>query len=154
MQGVDLNMEPAVEESALPSDMVPIVCAPSTRDYQIALIESRGPNSGGVRMLRAGLANIGKTYDPQTITTTVPRIQLKSQVDDLNMSHLRHLPTREYQIALIESRGPYSRGVRLLHAGLADLGKNTHPQPGLTMDSLPMEAPQDHYHEDGQIFRL
>ena len=48
VQGVDLNMEPAVEDSAPPCNTLPIVPSTTTRDYQISLIESRGPNSRGV----------------------------------------------------------------------------------------------------------
>ena len=152
VQGVDLNMEPAVDAS--PSDTLPIVRSTSTCDYQILLIESRGPNSRGVQMLRAGLVSIGKTYDPQPVTTTVPTIFLNAHVADLNMTPRRPLATREHQIALIESRGPNSRGVNLLHAGLADLAKITPPQPRPSMVSLPLEAPKHHLHCDGQIFHL
>lgn len=154
MQGVDLNMEPAVEESAPPSDTLPIVRSTSTREYQISLIESRGPNSRAVQMLRAGLASIGKTYDPQPVTTTVPTIVLNAQVADVNMTPPRPLATREHQIALIESRGPNSRGVHLLQAGLADLANITPPQPGPPMVSLTLDALKGSLPCDGQIFRL
>ena len=105
-------------------------------------------------MLRAGLASIGKTYDPQPVTTTVPTIPLNAQVADVNMTPPQLLSTREHQIALIESRGPNSRGVNLLHAGLADLANITPIEPGPPMVSLPLEAPKHHLHCDGQIFRL
>ena len=154
VQGVDLNVEPPMEEFAPPCDTLPIVRSTSTRDYQISLIESRGLNSRGVHMLRAGLASIGKTYDPQPITTTVPTIPLNAHCDDPNMTHLRPLATREHQIALIESRGPNSRGVNLLHARLADIAKMTPPQPDPPMVSIPLETPKHHPQCDGQIFRL
>ena len=51
VQGIDLNMKPAVEDFASPCDTLSIVCSTSTRDYQIYLIESRVPNSRGVHML-------------------------------------------------------------------------------------------------------
>ena len=149
MQGVDLNMEPAVEDFACPCDTLPSVRSTSSRDYQISLIESRGPNSRGVHMLRAGLASIGKTYDPQPITSPVPAVIMNAQGADLNMKPLRPLATREHQIAIIESRG-----VNLLHAGLADLAKMTSPQPDPSMVSIPMEAPKHPPQCDGQYFRL
>ena len=154
VQGVDLNVEPPVEEFAPPSDTLPIVRSTSTRDYQISLIESRGPNSRGVHMLRAGLASIGKTYDPQPFTTTVPTIPLNAQCVDPNMTPLRPLATREYQIVVIESRGPNSRGVSLLHAGLADIAKMTPPKPDPPMVNIPLEAPSHHPQFDGQFYRL
>jgi hypothetical protein len=96
VQGVDLNMVTPVEDSAPPCDTLPIVHSTATRDYQISLIESRGPNSRGVHMLRAGLACIGKTYVPQPITTTVSTPLLNEQGVDLNMSPprwtIQHLP--------------------------------------------------------------
>ena len=122
VQGVDLNMEPAVEDCASPCGTWPVMRSISTRDHQISLIESSGQNSRGVDMLRAGLASIGKTYDPQSITTTAPTILVNAQGVGFNMNPLRPPSSREHQIELIESRGPYSRGVNLLHAGLADLG--------------------------------
>jgi hypothetical protein len=156
VQGVDLNMEPALEDFAPPAcDTLSIVRATSSRDYQISLLESRGPNSRGVHMLRAGLASIGKSYDPQPITSTVQANHtLNAQGADLNMTPLRPLATRERQIAIIESRGPNSRGVALLHAGLADLAAMTSNQPDPPMVSLPMEAPKHHPQCDGQYFRL
>jgi hypothetical protein len=105
-------------------------------------------------MLRAGLASIGKTYDPQPITTTVPTILLNAQGVDLNMNPLRPLAIREHQIALIQSRGPNSRGVNLLHAGLADLANLTPTEPGPQMVSLPLEGPKHHNQCDGQMFRM
>ena len=144
MQGVDLNVEPPVEDFAPPRDTLPIVRSTSTRDYQISLIEARGPNSRGARMPRVGLASIGKPYDPQPLTTTVPTIILKPP---------RPLATREQQIAIIEARGPNSRGIQLLHAGLADLARTTPPKPSPPMVSPTAEAPS-HPHCDGQIFRL
>jgi hypothetical protein len=105
-------------------------------------------------MLRAGLASIGKTYDPQPITSPVPAVIMNAQGADLNMKPLRPLATREHQIAIIESRGPNSRGVNLLHAGLADLAKMTSPQPDPPMVSIPMEAPKHPPQCDGQYFRL
>ena len=56
----DLNMVPPVEDSAPPSDTLHFVRSTATRDYQISLIESRGPNSRGVHMLRVGLVCIAK----------------------------------------------------------------------------------------------
>ena len=76
VQGVDLNVEPSVEDSAPPCDTLPIVCSTSTPAYQVSLIEARGPNSRGAWMLRVGLASIGKPYDPQPVTTTVSTIIL------------------------------------------------------------------------------
>ena len=168
MQGVDLNMAPPVEDSAPPCDTLPIMRSTATRDYQISLIESRGPNSRGVHMLRAGLAGIGKTYVPQPVTTTVSTPLLNAEGADLNMSPPldnstppsfairipRPLATREHQIAIIESRGPNSRGVNLLHAGLADLAKSTPRQPSQAMVSLPLEATKHIRNSDGQFFRL
>ena len=144
MQGVDLNVEPPVEDSAPPRDTLPIVRSTSTRDYQISLIAARGPNSRGAQMLRAGLASIGKPDDPQPLPTMEPTILLTPP---------RPLATREAQIAIIEARGPNSRGVQLLHAGLADLARTTPPKPSPPMVSLTMEAPS-HPQCDGQFFRL
>ena len=123
VQNVDLNMIPQVEESAPPIEMVSIGRPTTTHDYQISLIESRGPNSRGVHMLRAGLAGIGKSYVPQAVATTVPPFPLfNAQGADLHMtgpldsstppSETKRIPrplaTHEHQIALIESRGPNS----------------------------------------------
>jgi hypothetical protein len=102
-------------------------------------------------MLRAALADIGKTYVPQVVTTT-DTTPLGNSTETLRIS--RSLATREHQIALIESIGPNSRGVNLLHAGLADLAKMTPPQPDPPMVSLPLEARKHHPQCDGQIFRL
>ena len=51
MQGVDLNMVPPVEDLVPPCDTLPIVRSTATCDYQISLIESKGPHSRGVHML-------------------------------------------------------------------------------------------------------
>ena len=140
-------------------------------DYQISLIESRGPNSRGVHMLRVGLACIsGKTYVPQPVTTTILTPLLNEQGVDLKMPppldnsipssivsrNPRPLATCEHQIALIESRGPNSRGANLLHAGLADLAKSTPLQPGqlLVMANLLLEPTKHIRNFDGQFFRL
>jgi hypothetical protein len=139
VQGVDLNMEPAVEDCASPCETLPVMHSTSTRDHQISHIESRGPNSSGVHMLRAGLAGIGKIYDPQCMTTTVPMILLNAQGAEFNMNQVRPPSSREHQIELIESRGPKSSGVNLLHAGLADLGPRKEHGP-LTV-SIPLEGP-------------
>ena len=151
MQNVDLNMVPQVEESAPPVDTLPIMRPTSTREYQISLIESRGPNSRGVQMLRAAMADIGKTYVPPLVTTgdTTP---LGNPTETLRIP--RPLATREQQIAFIESRGPNSRGVQLLHAGLADLARMTPPQPDPPMVSLPLEGPKHYPQCDGQFIRL
>jgi hypothetical protein len=152
VQGVDLNMEPAVEDCASPCETLPVMRSISTRDHQISLIESRGPNSRGVHMLRAGLASIGKTYDPQSITTTVPTSLLNAQGADFNMNPLRPPASRDHQIELIESRGPNSRGVNLLHAGLADLASRKEHGPQTV--SLPLEGPKHHNQCDGQMICL
>ena len=152
VQGVDLNMEPAVEDCASPCETLPVLRSISTRDHQISLIESRGPNSRGVHMLRAGLASIGITYDPQPITTTVPTILLNAQGADFNMKPLGPPATCEHQIELNESRGPNSRGVKLLHAGLADLATHTDHSPQTV--SLPLEGPKHHNQCDGQMICL
>ena len=81
-------MEPPVEDFATPCDMSPIMRSTSTRDYQISLIESRGPNSRGVHMLCAGLTSIGKTYDPLTITATIPMNFLNAHGVDFDMTPL------------------------------------------------------------------
>lgn len=154
MQVVDLNMEPAVEDSAPLCDTMSIVRSTSTRDYQMVLIEARGPNSRGVQMLRAGLESIGKSYDPQLVTTTVPTLICNAQGADQSMTPLRPLATREQQIAMIEARGPNSRGVQILHAGLADISKNTPPKPVPPTELIPMEALKHHPYSDGQFFRL
>jgi hypothetical protein len=152
VQGVDLNMEPAVEDCATPCETFPVMRSISTRDHQISLIESRGPNSRGVHMLRAGLASIGKTYVPQSMTTTVPTILLNAQGAEFNMNPLRPPYSREHQIELIESRGPNSRGVNLLHAGLADLASRKEHGPQTV--SLPWEGPKHHNQCDGQMICL
>ena len=154
VQGVDLNVEPPVEDQTPPCDTLPIVRSNSSRDYQISLIEARGPNSRGVQMLRAGLASIGKPYDPHLIMSRVPTIPLNAQCVDPNVTPLRPLATREHQIALIESRGPNSRAVSLLHAGLADIAKMTPPKPDPPMVNIPLEAPSHHPQFDGQFYRL
>jgi hypothetical protein len=147
VQGVDLNMEPAVEDCASPCETLPVMRSISTRDHQISLIESSGHNSRGVHMLRAGLASIGKTYDPQSITTIVPTILLNAQGAEFNMNPLRPPSSREHQIELIESRG-----VNLLHAGLADLGPRKEDGPATV--SLPLEGPKHHNQCDGQMICL
>lgn len=154
VQGVDLNMEPAVEDFAPPSDTLRIVRSTSTRDHEMSIIESRGPNSRGVHMLRAGLASIGPSYDPQPIATTVPTILLNAQGADLDMTPLRPLANREHQTSLIESRGANSRGVNLLHVGLADLANLTPTEPGPQMVSLPLEGQKHNNQCDGQMLRL
>ena len=156
MQVVDLNIEPGVEDSAPLCDTMSIVRSTSTCDYQMAHIEARGPNSRGVQMLRAGLASIGKSYDPQLVTSTVPTLICNAQGADQSMTPLRPLATREQQIAMIEARGPNSRAVQILHAGLADIAKNTPPKPVPPTVSplIPMEAPKNHPYGDGQWFRL
>jgi hypothetical protein len=126
VQGVDLNMEPAVEDCATPSETLPV--------------------------MRAGLASIGKTYVPQSMTTTVPTILLNAQGAEFNMNPLRPPYSREHQIELIESRGPNSRGVNLLHAGLADLA--AHKEHGPQTVSLPWEGPKHHNQCDGQMICL
>ena len=152
VQGVDLNMEPAVEDCAHPCETLHVMRSISTRDHQISLIESRGPNSRGVHMLRAGLASIGKIYDPHSITTTVPTILLNAQGAEFNKNPLRPPASREHQLELIESRGPNSRGVNLLHAGLADLGSRREHGPHTV--SLPLEGPKHHNQCDGQMICL
>lgn len=154
VQGVDLNMEPAVEDFAPPSDTLRIVRSTSTRDHEMSVIESRGPNSRGVHMLRAGLASIGPSYDPQPIATTVPTIFLNAQGADLDMTPLRPLANREHQTSHIESRGANSRGVNLLHVGLADLANLTPTEPGPQMVSLPLEGQKHNNQCDGQMLRL
>lgn len=154
MQVVDLNMEPAVEESTPLRDTMSIVRSTSTRDYQMALIEARGPNSRAVQMLRAGLGSIGKSYDPELVTTTVPTLLYDAQGAEQSMTPLRPLATREQQIAMVEARGPNSRGVQILHAALADIAKNTPPKPVPPTELIPMEAPIHHPYNDGQFFRL
>ena len=152
VQGVDLNMEPALEDCASPCETFPVMRSISTRDHQISPIESRGPNSRGVHMLRAGLASIGRTYDPQSITTTVPTILLNAQGADFNTKPLRPPASRHHQIGLIESRGPNSRGVNLLHAGLADIA--TRKEHGPETVSLPLEGPKQHNQCGGQTICL
>ena len=160
-------MAPPVEDSAPPSDTLPFARSTASRDYQISLIESRGPNSRGVQLLRAGLASIGKTYVPRPVTTTVPTPLLNEQGGDLNTNQLdnsspsciapripRPLATREAQIALIESRGPNSRGVNLLHAGLADLAKSRPVEPSQPRVRLPLESTKHNPYSDGQFYRL
>jgi hypothetical protein len=78
-------MVPQVEESAPPVDKLPIMHLTNTRDYQISLIESRGPNSRGVHMLRAALADIGKTYVPRVVTTTDTTPLVNAQDGHLKM---------------------------------------------------------------------
>ena len=144
-------------------------CAPHKYTlYQILLIESRGPNSRGVRMLHSGLIDIGKTYVPRLVITIVVSFLLNEQGVDLNISFPLHsstppykmlgimcfIATCEYQIVFIESRGPNSRGVRLLHVALADLAKTLVLQPGQPMVNLPLEATKHNYKFDGQFFCL
>ena len=168
VQNVDLNMIAQVEESAPPIDTLSIVCPTTTRDYQISLIESRGPNSRGVQLLRAGLAGIGKTYVSQAVVPILPSTPLNAQDGTLNMNppldkstspsdHTRiprPLATREQQIALIESRGPNSRGVRMLHAGLADIARSASHHAGQPMVTPPLETTIHNGLSDGQLFRL
>ena len=144
LQNAGLNMAPQGEESTELIETLSIVRPRTTRDYQISLIESRGPNSRGVRLLRAGLDAIGKTYVPAGVATTVPFTIFDLQGADPNTTPsvdistaprqtirlTRPLPTRAQQIALIESRGPNSRGVRMLHAGHADIAKTASLHPG------------------------
>jgi hypothetical protein len=152
VQGVDLNMEPAAEDCTSPCETLPGMRSSSTRDHQISLIESRGPNSRGVHMLRAGLASIGKTYDPLSITTTVPTSLLNAQGANFNMNPLRPSAGRDHQIELIETRGPNSRGVNLLHAELADLASRKEHGPQTV--SLLLEGPKHHNQCDGQMICL
>ena len=148
LQGVDLNMLPPLDDSLAPRHTCSVVRPTATRDYQIALIESQGPSSRGVRLLRAGLAGIGKTYVPQLQSTkhACPIMSeegvhsnLGSIVKDSSppetLTTVHPVGTREHQMSLIESQGPNSRALRLLRAGLADRA-NTPKQEGLRTASL------------------
>ena len=55
--GVDTNMCTLVDASTPPCETLAIMHPTTTRDYQISLIESQGPNSRLVWLLRAGLAD-------------------------------------------------------------------------------------------------
>ena len=57
--------------------------------------------------------------------------------------------TREHQIVFIKSRGPNSRGVSLLHVGLADLAKTPPLQHREPMVSLTLEATKRIHKSDG-----
>jgi hypothetical protein len=76
MQEVDLNVVPTVEESA-PQSETRAVERMTSRDYQISLIEARGPNSRGVQMLRAaglsrdGVADKAKSQPPEPVQASV-----------------------------------------------------------------------------------
>ena len=72
LQGVDLNMPPPVDDRPQFGLILYVVRPTPTREYQIALIELQGPESIGVRLLRAGLAQLGKTYAPQPPITKLP----------------------------------------------------------------------------------
>ena len=167
MQGVDLNMVPTVEESAPQCETKPVERM-SSRDYQISLIEARGPNSRGVQMLRAGLLSLDKHYVPPPVTSTVQNRSLNAHGVELNETKqldgstpkgslriTRPLATRESQIALIESASPNSRGVCLLRAGMADKAKTEPPEPVQATVSLPVEAmPHIRNYSEGQYYRI
>jgi hypothetical protein len=158
-------MVPPVEDSTPPSATLPIVRPMSRRDYQISLIEARGPNSRGVQLLRAGLAAIGKTYVLVSVMTPIASPLLNAQGAGLNMSPPLHgstlpsktsrvtrpLATREHKIMHTESRGPNSS---LLHAVVADVAKTPPLQPSQPTVSLPLEASKHSQYIDGQFFRL
>ena len=64
-QGVDLNTSPQLDNST-PSNIISCIPRPlATREHQIALIESRGPNLLGVNILHVGLANLAKSTPVQ-----------------------------------------------------------------------------------------
>ena len=139
MQIVDLNMLPPVDEAPHPGRPLSVMRPKPTRAYQIALIESQGRDSRGVRLLRAGLASLGKTYAPQPAATNLPSTIMNVEGVDPNVRTLvpasappcgtlaivHPAATRDYQISLIEAQGPHSRAVRLLRAGLSDRANNT-----------------------------
>lgn len=167
MQGDDLNMVPTVEESAPQCEMLPVERMTS-RDYQISLIEARGPNSRGLQMLRVGLLSLDKNYVPPSVTTTVQNRNFNAQGAELNEANqldgsttpkgslrIAHpLATRESQIALIESAGPNSRGVRLLRVGMAEKAKTQPPQPVQPTVSLLVDAMPHIRNSEGQNYRL
>jgi hypothetical protein len=138
LQDVDLNMLPRMDDGPQPAHTLSIMRPTPTREYQIALIESQGPDSRGVRLLRAGLAGLGKTYAPQPAMTKLPSTINHVEGVDTSMCTLADASTppcgtlaivhpaatRDYQISLIESQGPNSRAVRLLRAGLGDRANN------------------------------
>ena len=138
LQGVDLNKLPPVDDSSAPGHTSTVMCPTATRDYQIALIEMQGPNSRGVRLLRVGLAAIGKTYESSCQSTNnacsitavngvdsnTCNIVEDSTLPRATMRTAHPAATREYQIFLIEAQGPNSRALRLLRAGLPDYVRN------------------------------
>ena len=117
LQGVDLNMPPPVDDRSHPGHTLYFVCPTSTHEYQIALIELQGLESRGVCLLRAGLAQLGKTYAPQPTMTKLPSTIMNVEGVDTNISTLveastppcgtlaivRPTATRDYQISLIDS---------------------------------------------------
>lgn len=138
LQGVDLNKLPPVDDSSAPGHTFTVMRPTPTREYQIALIELQGPNSRGVRLLRAGLAAIGKTYEPSCQSTKHACSVTAVNGVDSNMGNIvgdsprpraamrtaHPAPTREYQISLIEAQAPNSRAMRLLRAGLPDYARD------------------------------
>ena len=132
-QGVDLNKLPHVDDSSTPGQTSTVMRPTATHDVQIAIIEMQGPNSRGVRLLRAGLAAIGKTYESicqstkhaSSITGVNNGVDsdMCNMVEDstpnrATMRTAHPAPTREYQISLIEAQGPNSRALRLMRAGM------------------------------------
>lgn len=167
MQGVDLNTVPTVEAPSPKCAMLPIERY-SSRDYQISLIEARGPHSRGVQMLRAGLPGYDKTYGLQPVTAAVHTHPLNAQGLELHeanqldasttlkgsISIARPLATREYQLAVPNTTGPNARGVAVRRAGLADVA-NTQPlEPIQPTVSLPVDATTQIRNSDGQYYRL
>ena len=66
----------------------------------------------------------------------------------------RPIAIHEYQIAPIESRGPNSRGVSLLHVDLANLAKTFIFQPSWPMVNLPLETTKHNHKFDEQFFHV
>lgn len=120
-------MLPPLYDSKCPCHTLSIMHPTATCEYQIAIIESQGLNSRGVRLLRVGLARLGKTYVPQLGMTKLACPFINAECVGSNMCSLvedstspcETLPHRaptttcRYQISLIESQGPTSRVVCL-----------------------------------------
>ena len=70
-------MAPPMKDPSIPCETLPIVNPTTTFEYQTLLIESRDPNSRGVRMLCVGLVDIDKTYIPRSFMASIALIVSK-----------------------------------------------------------------------------
>ena len=84
---------PPPDGSTPPNETLRILCPLATREYQIAHIESRGPNSRGVSLLRVGLANVAKIppLEPSQPMVNLP-LEATKQIHKSNGQFLRMYP--------------------------------------------------------------